>query len=473
MSRTASVTCEECDARVVRGDAHCTGCGVAVTERVRAALDARHRELAEFEDEGANETRERLSPSGFKLRFALAALLLLALVHGALALADANAASDNAKQWLVALEELPADRVVHDAAGTPDTVANFRKSYESFPLEIFVHHLEIAGLLLALLVWGRSAALALPVVALASYFALQVTEWPMGFPILRWFGVLVLFAGARAALELGKRSSAQPPAPVEDPPEKHLECLRCGEDNRPHSRFCAHCGERLSERAPVSLRKRAIPTPSEPVEQPATPDVSALLAPAALAVCVNATVLATSFVLDTTKPDQIALSWLLTSAVVLGWVLVTRRAATPSRPSLGRQVAAVGLGVLALTALVFVQRALASGIHLPEPTLTWLVSKGMSVGSAAVLLLVVASIDELAFRGYVFGALERAGAGRATLLLQAALYAVIWPPAQLWQGFITGLVLGSVRRATGSVSPCIVVQAGAIAAFALLDGAHP
>lgn len=67
--------------------------------------------------------------------------------------------------------------------------------------------------------------------------------------------------------------------------------------------------------------------------------------------------------------------------------------------------------------------------------------------------------EELAFRGYVMARLDRLLTPLETLLVQAALFAVLHLGVFIFPShFLIGLVLGIVRRRTGSLYPGMVVH---------------
>jgi len=76
--------------------------------------------------------------------------------------------------------------------------------------------------------------------------------------------------------------------------------------------------------------------------------------------------------------------------------------------------------------------------------------------------IVPAAIEELCFRGFLFGALRTILSGTWTVIASAALFGVFHEvlfPGRLLTSAFLGLVLGWVRLRTGSVIPGIVLHA--------------
>jgi len=94
----------------------------------------------------------------------------------------------------------------------------------------------------------------------------------------------------------------------------------------------------------------------------------------------------------------------------------------------------------------------------------------------APYLLIAAApavFEELIFRGYVMARLDRVLTARESLLVQAALFALLHLGVVIFPShFLIGLVLGTLRRRTGSLYPGVAVHMGwnALIVFAELSG---
>jgi membrane protease YdiL (CAAX protease family) len=81
---------------------------------------------------------------------------------------------------------------------------------------------------------------------------------------------------------------------------------------------------------------------------------------------------------------------------------------------------------------------------------------GVLVSAAAV----PAIFEEIAFRGVIQTGMERVMAPREALIVQAAMFSVLHLlPAVFVSHFVIGLVLGFLRRRTGSIYPGMLVHA--------------
>jgi len=93
---------------------------------------------------------------------------------------------------------------------------------------------------------------------------------------------------------------------------------------------------------------------------------------------------------------------------------------------------------------------------------------GVLVSAAAV----PAIFEEIAFRGVIQTGMERVMAPREALIVQAAMFSVLHLlPAVFVSHFVIGLVLGFLRRRTGSIYPGMLVHA-AWNAWVVTQGWH-
>jgi membrane protease YdiL (CAAX protease family) len=91
----------------------------------------------------------------------------------------------------------------------------------------------------------------------------------------------------------------------------------------------------------------------------------------------------------------------------------------------------------------------------------------------ALAALSPAVLEEIIFRGYVMARLDRLLTARESLLVQAALFSLLHLGVVIFPShFVIGLVLGVLRRRTGSLYPGIAVHMSwnAIIVFAEMSG---
>jgi membrane protease YdiL (CAAX protease family) len=189
-------------------------------------------------------------------------------------------------------------------------------------------------------------------------------------------------------------------------------------------------------------------------------------------------------------------------ALLCGFVLCARRLGLNDRTSLGYGIArraylksmsaGLALGVVTMAAVVGIM----SGLHL----LDWSAAAALDAPAAAKLALsrlasgiAVALIEETFLRGAMFTGIERESGTRAAVLLTAVVYSGLHffgsfhiPPLAVtaWSGvdllagtlhafaaplaiadaflclFAVGIVLGSIRAATGNIAACTGLHAG-------------
>ncbi len=86
---------------------------------------------------------------------------------------------------------------------------------------------------------------------------------------------------------------------------------------------------------------------------------------------------------------------------------------------------------------------------------------GWPLWTAFVMICVVPSVlEEIAFRGLIMGRLEQAMGSGEALVVQAAMFSVLHlNPLIFPSHFVVGLLLGVIRRRSGSLLPCILVHA--------------
>jgi membrane protease YdiL (CAAX protease family) len=141
----------------------------------------------------------------------------------------------------------------------------------------------------------------------------------------------------------------------------------------------------------------------------------------------------------------------------------------------GLVAAVVGFGVLAGFATAYFEIFATLGVPslpLAKPYLT----AGWPLWSAYLLISVAPGLlEELALRGYVMTRLDRLLTPNETLVVQAALFAVLhFAPLIFPSHFVMGVILGVARRKSGSLYPGMLVHAGwnaLVLARELADGA--
>jgi CAAX protease family protein len=224
-------------------------------------------------------------------------------------------------------------------------------------------------------------------------------------------------------------------------------CRRCGAAWQSEWTECAACAE--------GERGRADPPPRGPVA-----------APLALYFTILITHLGGWLAVWTGADEAAAVLWCgaIDSAIVLGLCVSAHRLILPllrTFPVPRWWAAAAGLAIVtyavASLALALVGSLFAVPLLEPAEEL-WDAGYGWSI---VILVYCVqpAVIEELAFRGFILGALRRLLTGREAVFVSALLFMVIHlaVPSFLHL-FLMGLVLGYLRIRTGSLYPCIVLH---------------
>lgn len=80
-------------------------------------------------------------------------------------------------------------------------------------------------------------------------------------------------------------------------------------------------------------------------------------------------------------------------------------------------------------------------------------------GAFIVICLFPGVFEEIAFRGYIFGKLEKIGSQKEALIIQAAMFSILHlSPAVFFSHFLLGLVLGILRVRSKSLYPSILLH---------------
>lgn len=166
----------------------------------------------------------------------------------------------------------------------------------------------------------------------------------------------------------------------------------------------------------------------------------------------------------------LALPWL----GLLGWPLLatSRRGRGPVRElrlrcTRGQALVGVLGGLVAMVGALAVAAATAEVTgEVPTSAAGDLVADLASGGLAPVVALAVLSVvgaplvEEVAFRGLLYGALEKAGRGAATCVLVSSVAFAVFhlEPDRLPLLLASGVVLGVVRARTGSTGAAVVAH---------------
>ncbi|HKA92140.1 MAG TPA: CPBP family intramembrane glutamic endopeptidase [Haliangiales bacterium] len=234
------------------------------------------------------------------------------------------------------------------------------------------------------------------------------------------------------------------------PPEAPERCAACGAALRPGAVFCGACGHRAGEPPP----------PPRPAARPAWPDIRSAL----VFYFVLLGVQVATMIMAAVGVEEFTLMWvgdaLLAAAVLVGALAIRR--------DLGGLYGRAGFGplgyaaIVALSYPVFVLVAmfvhtLSTAFHIHEHTSV------LERGLAWSVLFVCVSppiVEELAFRGVIFGLLRRHLAGWEALLLSAFAFAILHLSVPtLVTHLPLGLYFGWLRARGGSLWPGMLAHA--------------
>jgi membrane protease YdiL (CAAX protease family) len=236
--------------------------------------------------------------------------------------------------------------------------------------------------------------------------------------------------------------------------EETALCTGCGVPNAPGARACGSCGTLLPAR-----------TSAAPFPRIARPNLDRAGGVAVLFVALMVAFVATALSARL-GIGETALERGTTAMVVLMAVVCTIAAWGDVAPLLARTggwrsllLAPAGFGLLvAFGALYFpLLRAIgvpmlsSSSVHGGSGSPVWVPYLLMSVAPGL--------FEELLFRGYVMARLDLVLTPRETLAVQAALFSMVhFSLVILPSHFVIGLVLGLLRRRTGSLYPGMAVH---------------
>lgn len=254
-----------------------------------------------------------------------------------------------------------------------------------------------------------------------------------------------------------------------------LVCLHCQSENRERSRFCRRCGQRLSERAPVSRRARPRSAPAQPAGPSAVDprELAPALWLAGLLVANHALhVLALRFVPDTITLFVASLG--LDAVLVALFARSQRRELAPllRPPRTLAWLPAAALASLVASLVALGGDRLARALALSgEAYETRLIAAGWPAAGALALVVVGPALwSEIALGGVVQTRFAKLVGARDAVLARAmvggawALYADAFVAAAA-----VGVVLGTLRQRCDSLLPSLVASVAAALAVQALS----
>lgn len=254
----------------------------------------------------------------------------------------------------------------------------------------------------------------------------------------------------------------------ETPEPSH--CASCGAALRPAAKFCTRCGTATASSAPS-------PAPAEvPKVQPAANRLRELSEVAWLYGLLLLSSLCFGIAYHF-NPEADFLPWqsLVFGAVILCFAIPYRSEITPLlRPSTfdrnARRKLAIAAGVqfVALGAVFYLLEQ--TGIPLERIT-DEMQRHDYSLWQLLVLCsLVPAVVEEVAFRGILFGRLRLVLGEREAWLVQAAFFSILHlSPVIFLTHFAMGLIFGWLRMRTGSLLPGMILHAAWNASVILIE----
>jgi membrane protease YdiL (CAAX protease family) len=240
-------------------------------------------------------------------------------------------------------------------------------------------------------------------------------------------------------------------------------CRACGVPNLAEARYCRGCGTLLPE-------PDATPAP-EPLAPPARGDIAEQawreVRGVAWLFLALVTLVVGAVIAEKAGAGEAATDLVVTSAVGLLALALTAVAWRDVRPLLattgGLRGAAVASGAfLALFAFGAAYFGACRWLGFPLVRATDAhVAAGWPAWASYLLISAAPGVcEELLFRGYVMERLSRALTANEALLVQAALFSVLHFGVVIFPShFVIGLMLGLVRRLSGSLYPGMAVHA--------------
>ena len=153
----------------------------------------------------------------------------------------------------------------------------------------------------------------------------------------------------------------------------------------------------------------------------------------------------------------------LVACAAVVWSIASWRTVLPALTHAGASWLGVGvllgLGTFALSSLYLDGTAAAFGLPRQPGADPWVTAGYGWAGAAAATVLFPAVFEELAFRGVIVPCLGRVMTGGETVLVSGAMFAVLHlNPTTAPFLFVMGMLLGTLRRRSGSVWPCILMH---------------
>ncbi len=241
-----------------------------------------------------------------------------------------------------------------------------------------------------------------------------------------------------------------------------IRCTACGTPNFPPATRCLACDTFLPRGRPVAVAAVVPALAAGPWEDEAWSRVRGVgyLFLGALALTVGA-VIANRLGAAEAHVD-LGQSVVLMAVVALTTVLAWPDLRGPlSRLGGLRAIAAAAVGFVVLLAFgwLYFSAVRQLGIRIFRSTDPYLEAGWSPLAAYALVAVVPGIFEELAFRGYVMARLDRLFTPSETLLVQAALFSVLhFAIVSFVSHFVIGLVLGLLRRRTGSLYPGMLVH---------------
>ena len=248
-----------------------------------------------------------------------------------------------------------------------------------------------------------------------------------------------------------------------------VRCRGCGVRNSAYSPECLTCGTLLPAPSPTASAE-----PVAPVAGPSPEDLPAgglsgqRIGGVARLFVVTLGLVVALFIADRCgAPEVIAetVASAVLAVVALACAFSARAEVLPLLARFGGwrglATAVAGLAVLVAFGAVYFPAVRWLGMELVAVSEPFR-EAGWPLWSIYVLNSVVPAVfEELTFRGYVMARLGTLLTARETLLVQAALFALLHLGVAIYPShFFIGLVLGTVRQRTRSLYPGMLVHAG-------------
>jgi membrane protease YdiL (CAAX protease family) len=248
-----------------------------------------------------------------------------------------------------------------------------------------------------------------------------------------------------------------------------VRCRGCGVRNSAYSPACLTCGTLLPAPSPAAIADPAAPAAGpSPDELPAaTLSGQRISGVARVFVATLGLVVVLTIADRCGAPEAIAetAASAVLAVVALACAFSARAEVLPLLARFGGcrglGAAVAGLAVLIAFGAVYFPAVRWLGMELMAVSEPFR-EAGWPLWSIYVLNSVVPAVfEELTFRGYVMARLGTLLTARETLLVQAALFALLHLGVAIYPShFFIGLVLGTVRQRTRSLYPGMLVHAG-------------